>query len=142
MLVGSAAFMSLMDISPAPGAEREKIAVFCAIDGRLAGIFALNYTLPDTVFPAVEELLLEKVGPVLATRDFNLIPAMLRQRFKLPVDNFVTIDMNAFKTLLNVMGGIQMYVPWDIVHTDKTTGGKRPCWCPRARTASTGKPPR
>ena len=85
VLVGSAAFMSLMDIS-LPQGLNVKNAVFCAIDGRLAGIFALNYTLPDTVFPAVEELLLEKVGPVLATRDFNLIPAMLQQRFKLAAD--------------------------------------------------------
>ena len=85
VLVGSASFMSLMDIS-LPQGLNVKNAVFCAIDGRLAGIFALNYTLPDTVFPAVEELLLEKVGPVLATRDFNLIPAMLQQRFKLAAD--------------------------------------------------------
>ena len=63
-----------------------KNAVFCAVNGELAGIFALNYTLPDTVFPALEELLLERVGPVLATRDFNLIPAMLQQRFKLAAD--------------------------------------------------------
>jgi hypothetical protein len=31
----------------------------------------------------VASLLQEKLSPVLATRDFNLIPAMLRQRFKL-----------------------------------------------------------
>ena len=31
----------------------------------------------------MEELIESKVGPVLATRDFNLIPAMLHQRFKL-----------------------------------------------------------
>ena len=30
--------------------------------------------------------MLEKVEPVLATRDFNLIPAMLQQRFKLAAD--------------------------------------------------------
>ena len=57
--------------------------MFCAIDGELAGIFALNYTLPDVVFPALDSLMREKVGPVLATRDFNLIPSMLHQRFKL-----------------------------------------------------------
>ena len=85
VLVGSAAFMNLMEI-PLPQGLNVKNAVFCAIDGQLAGIFALNYTLHDTVFPAVEELLLEKVGPVLATRDFNLIPAMLQQRFKLAAD--------------------------------------------------------
>ncbi len=85
VLVGSAAFMNLMEISLPPGMN-VKSAVFCAINGELAGIFALNYTLPDTVFPSVEELMREKVGLVLATRDFNLIPAMLQQRFKLAAD--------------------------------------------------------
>lgn len=85
VLVGSAAFMNLMEVS-LPRGLNVKNAVFCAIDGQLAGIFALNYTLPDTVFPAVEELIVEKVGPVLATRDFNLIPAMLQKRFKLAAD--------------------------------------------------------
>ena len=85
VLVGSVAFMTLMDIDLPPGLN-VKSAVFCAINGELAGIFALSYTLPDTVFPALEELMGEKVGPVLATRDFNLIPAMLHQRFKLAAD--------------------------------------------------------
>lgn len=85
VLVGSAAFMKLMKVR-LPQGLNVKNAVFCAIDGRLAGIFALSYTLPDTVFPALESLMLERVEPVLATRDFNLIPAMLQQRFKLAAD--------------------------------------------------------
>ena len=85
VLVGSAAFMKLMEIR-LPQGLNVKNAVFCAIDGQLAGIFALSYTLPDTVFPALESLMLEKVEPVLATRDFNLIPAMLQQRFKLAAE--------------------------------------------------------
>lgn len=85
VLVGSAAFMKLMEIQLPPGLN-VKSAVFCAIEGQLAGIFALNYDLPDTCFPAMDMLLREKVGPVLATRDFNLIPAMLRQRFHLAAD--------------------------------------------------------
>lgn len=85
VLVGSAPFMNLMEVS-LPQGLNVKNAVFCSINGELAGIFALNYTLHDTVFPAIEELLGEKVGPVLATRDFNLIPAMLLQRFKLAAD--------------------------------------------------------
>lgn len=85
VLVGSAAFMNLMEIALPPGLN-VKNAVFCAIDGELAGIFALNYTLPDGVFPSLDALLREKVGPVLATRDFNIIPAMLHQRFKLASD--------------------------------------------------------
>lgn len=82
VLVGSAAFMNLMEIT-LPAGLNVKSAVFCAINGELAGIFALNYFLPDTVFPALDSLIRENVGPVLATRDFNLIPAMLQQRFKL-----------------------------------------------------------
>ena len=85
VLVGSAAFMNLMEV-PLPPGLNVKNAVFCAIDGDLAGIFALIYTLPDGVFPALDALLREKVGPVLATRDFNIIPAMLHQRFKLASD--------------------------------------------------------
>lgn len=85
VLVGSAAFMKLMKIK-LPQGLNVKNAVFCSIDGKLAGIFALNYILPDTVFPALESLMLEKVSPVLATRDFNLIPAMLQQRFKLAAE--------------------------------------------------------
>ena len=76
--------MKLMKVK-LPQGLNVKSAVFCAIDGKLAGIFALSYTLPETVFPALEALLLERVEPVLATRDFNLIPSMLQQRFKLAV---------------------------------------------------------
>lgn len=85
VLVGSASFMQLMEIQ-LPQGLHVKNAVFCAINGELAGIFALSYTLPDMVFPALNSLLREKVSPVLATRDFNLIPAMLQQRFKLAAD--------------------------------------------------------
>lgn len=85
VLVGSASFMNLMEVE-LPQGLNVKNAVFCAIDGELAGIFALNYFLPDNVFPALSSLLGEKVSPVLATRDFNVIPAMLQQRFKLAAD--------------------------------------------------------
>lgn len=85
VLVGSAAFMNLMEVA-LPQGLNVKNAVFCAIDGDLAGIFALNYSLPDLVFPSIDALLQEKISPVLATRDFNLIPAMLRQRFKLAAE--------------------------------------------------------
>ena len=85
VLVGSAAFMNLMEVE-LPQGLNVKNAVFCAIEGELAGIFALNYSLPDTVFPCVSALLRERVSPVLATRDFNVIPAMLQQRFKLAAD--------------------------------------------------------
>lgn len=83
--MGSASFMHLMEIT-LPQGLNVKNAVFCAIDGELAGIFALNYTLHGALEPSLNSLIRNRVTPVMATRDFNLIPAMLRQRFKLPVD--------------------------------------------------------
>jgi len=85
VLVGSASFMAVMEVS-LPQGLNIKNAVFCAIGGELAGIFALNYRLPSTVAPALDDLIRNHITPVLATRDFNLIPSMLRQRFKLPVE--------------------------------------------------------
>ncbi len=91
--VGSAAFMSLLEVS-LPQGLNVRNAVFCAIDGELAGIFALNYVLHPVTSPSLTSLIGGKVSPVLATRDFNLIPAMLRQKFKLPVEkmDFPTVE--------------------------------------------------
>lgn len=85
VLVGSAAFMVLMEV-PLPTGLKVKNAVFCAIDGELAGIFALHYELPGAVPDAIDSLIRNRITPVLATRDFSLIPANLRQKFKLPSD--------------------------------------------------------
>ena len=51
ILVGSAAFMHLMEVA-LPQGLNVKNAVFCAIDGELAGLFALNYNLHGAVRPA------------------------------------------------------------------------------------------
>lgn len=85
VLVGSSAFMHLMEV-PMPQGLNVKNAVFCAIDGELAGIFALSYALHATVRPAISALIDNRISPILVTRDFNLIPSMLRQRFKLPAE--------------------------------------------------------
>ena len=92
ILVGSASFMHLMGVA-LPQGLIVKNAVFCAIDGELAGLFALNYNLHGAVRPALTALIRNKIGPVLCTRDFNLIPAMLRQRFKLPVEKMEFPEM-------------------------------------------------
>ena len=85
VLVGSSSFMHLMEIS-LPQGLNVKNAVFCAINGELAGVFALNYSLHSAVSPSITALTRNRINLVLATRDFNVIPAMLRQRFKLPVE--------------------------------------------------------
>lgn len=83
ILVGNVSFMHMMDVTITQG-QNVKNAVFCAINGELAGIFALNYSLHVTIRPSLYALIDNKISPIMATRDFNLLPAMLHQRFKLP----------------------------------------------------------
>lgn len=45
----------------------------------------------------------------------NNLARVINDQFKLPVDHYVTINMTAFKQIINILGGIEMYVPWDIV---------------------------
>lgn len=85
ILVGNSSFMHMMEVKM-PDGLNVKNAVFCAIDGELAGIFAQTYALHATVRPSLGALIDNKISPILATRDFNLFPAMLHQRFKLPAD--------------------------------------------------------
>ena len=85
VLVGTAAYMHLMEV-PLPPGHSIKNAVFCAINGQLAGLFLLEYAMSQAVNPSLSALMRSGVAPVLATRDPNLIPALLEQRFKLPVD--------------------------------------------------------
>ena len=85
VLVGTAAYMHLMEIALPPG-YNIKNGVFCAIDGELAGMFVLHYAMGGTVNPSLSALMGAGLSPVLATRDPNLIPALLEQKYKLPVD--------------------------------------------------------
>ena len=85
VFVGTADFMHLMDVA-LPQGLNVRHAVFCAIDGELAGIFALNYAMGQSVNPCLSALMANDISPVLVTRDPNLIPAFLGQKFKLPVD--------------------------------------------------------
>ena len=85
VLVGTSAYMHLMEVTLPPG-YNIKNAVFCAIGGQLAGMFLLNYAMSDAVNPSLSTLMKAGLFPVLATRDPNLIPALLEQKFKLPVD--------------------------------------------------------
>lgn len=85
VMIGTAGFMTVMHI-PLKQGEYVKEAIFCAINGQLQGIFALKYDQSRAVRPAFQALLQAGVKPVLATRDFNITPAMLHRRFKLPVN--------------------------------------------------------
>lgn len=43
---------------------------------------------------------------------------VINDQFKLPVDYYVTLDMDAFTSLINILGGVEMYVPWQVERFD------------------------
>ncbi len=83
--VGTAAFMHSIGVA-LPQGLNVKHAIFCAIDGELAGIFALRYAMGQAVSPCLSTLMQAGVSPVLATRDPNLGPILMEEKFKLPVE--------------------------------------------------------
>jgi len=82
--VGSSAFMNLMGIR-LPQNLDIKNAVFSAIDGELAGVFIINYLPSDAVQSALVNMLHSKITPIFAIRDFNVTPALIRNKFKIPL---------------------------------------------------------
>ena len=85
VMIGTAGYLQVHGISIDPGYQLRS-AVFCVVNGRLQGSFALNYSLPRTVRPTIHALLTGGIHPILATRDFNITPDVLRQRFKLQAE--------------------------------------------------------
>ena len=85
VLVGSASFMRLMEVD-LPQDIHIKNGLYCAINGQLVGLFVIHYRLNSGVEPALDCLIRNRVKPVLTTRDFNLIPSVLRRQFQLPMD--------------------------------------------------------
>ncbi len=130
VLVGNADYMKLMGV-PLQQGYQVRNAVFCVINGELQGIFALNYSLAHSIQPALNALIHGHVNPILATRDFNITPTMLRQRFRLPTDRMEYPPMDR-RQLLSAKGqphnetlGALIYREGLGACTDAILGGRR-----------------
>lgn len=42
------------------------------------------------------------------------LATVLSDDFALPVDHYVTINMDMFREMFKILGGLEMYVPWDV----------------------------
>ena len=84
VLVGSSSFMKIMRVD-VPDGLKVKTAVYCAINGQLAAVFALHYAMHGNIHDGIVDLVREHLTPIFATRDFNIMPDMLETRWHLPV---------------------------------------------------------
>ena len=130
VLVGTAAYMHLMEV-PLPPGHNIKNAIFCAINGQLSGLFLLNYAMSGAVNPSLSALMKARTAPVLATRDPNLIPALLGQKFRLPVDKMefppVGRRLELSKPDPDEVGGLVALLSREglSVYCDAVVGGRR-----------------
>jgi hypothetical protein len=84
VLVGSLSFMRLMGIEM-PAGTNLKQAVYTSVNGRLAGVIAVNYTPAVSVTAALQAIVRsQRLDPIFALTDFVVSPAMLHHKFKIP----------------------------------------------------------
>lgn len=80
VLLGTASFMRKMDVR-LPGGINLKTGVFLAVDRQLAAVFAVKYNAAENVDFALRMMRRGHITPILAARDPNITPALLKRKF-------------------------------------------------------------
>ena len=94
LLVGNLRFMAAMGVE-LPAGTRVQQAVYVAIDGELAGLFAVHYAPARAVAEALHRLCrVRSAAPVLAAQDFLLTQSMLKSRFRLHKAQILVPDLD------------------------------------------------
>ena len=55
------------------------------------------------------------------TNRVSNLAKVVNDQFGLPVDNYVAVDMEALHKIVSILGGLDMYVPWDVTDPEGNT---------------------
>lgn len=80
VLLGTVSFMRKMNVR-IPGDIKLKTGVFLAVDRHLTAVFAVKYNPAETVDFALRMMHRSHILPILASRDPNITPALLKRKF-------------------------------------------------------------
>lgn len=80
VLLGTASFMRKMEVR-LPGDINLKTGVFLAVDRQLIAVFAVKYNPAENVDFALRMMRRSHITPILAARDPNITPALLKRKF-------------------------------------------------------------
>lgn len=80
VLMGSASFMRKMNVK-LPVDVNLRTGVFLAVDKQLAAVFAVKYNPAENVDFALRMMQRSRIQPILAARDPNITPALIRRKF-------------------------------------------------------------
>ena len=80
VLLGTASFMRKMEVR-LPGGINLRTGIFLSIDRQLAAVFAVKYNASENVDYALRMMRRSRITPILASRDPNITPALLKRKF-------------------------------------------------------------
>ena len=80
VLMGTASFMRKMEVR-LPAGINLRTGVFLAMDRQLAAVFAVKYHPSENVDYALRMMRRSHITPILASRDPNITPALLKRKF-------------------------------------------------------------
>ena len=81
VILGTQELMQAAQVSIPEGASVSQ-AVYCAVDGQLAAVFAINYSRTKAAAAGLVTLgSYRKIRPLLLTRDFLVDPALIKSKF-------------------------------------------------------------
>lgn len=79
-ILGTASFMRKMEVR-LPGGLNLRTGIFLAVDRQLTAVFAVKYKPSENVDWALRLLRRGRILPILASRDPNITPELLRRKF-------------------------------------------------------------
>lgn len=80
ILLGTASFMRKMEIR-LPGDINLKTGLFLSVDRHLVAVFAVKYNASENADFALRMMERSHITPILASRDPNIVPELLRRKF-------------------------------------------------------------
>jgi len=80
VLLGTAAFMRRMAVRM-PANLNLKTGIYLALDGELTAVFAVKYNAAETVDVALRIMKRSRAVPILAARDPNITPTLMKRKF-------------------------------------------------------------
>lgn len=80
VLLGTASFMRKMEVR-LPAGINLRTGIFLAMDRQLAAVFAVKYQPSKNVDFALRMMRRSRITPILASRDPNITPALLKRKF-------------------------------------------------------------
>ena len=137
VILGTASFMRKMEVR-LPGNLKLHTGIFLAVDRQLVAVFAVKYQPSENVDWALRLLKRNRILPILASRDPNITPVLLKRKFSKGVKvEFPTLSDRVALSEQESAQGLPralLYREGLLPYADTAVGGLRLCKAVRHST--------